>query len=345
MEGIAKEKQPQPSSVPKPIAGVLPHSSIPHKWVYLAGTLALVLGINGGFYDLTYHITNKVDTFFQPAHLLIYSNIFGSVVFGAILFVKARFKSLLLFGGLILGSGVVDLLWHNRFGFDSFLSPPHLVIISSAILGVWAMFRKFNQMNLRMGVYLSLAGLLLELTFLLLSFSMTFAKTSSDSGYYVMPSQEVAAVSGFLLLPAVMVLVSKLAHQSNVKFFPIALIFSGCMMATTVLPNRAITFTVPLLLAGALLPAFAYDKSPKYGVLVIGAAWFLTFSPYSYQITAYVVSGRIYGVTQITSDFIFSLVPYYPLASIAGLVSAIFTSRALTQQFIEKKILLLYPKA
>jgi hypothetical protein len=62
-----------------------------------------------------------------------------------------------------------------------------------------------------------------------------------------------------------------------------------------VIPNHAITFTVPLLLlAGALLSTLAFGRSPKYGILVIGAAWFLTFSPYSYQVIAYVVSGRMY---------------------------------------------------
>ena len=109
--------------------------AVPHKWLFFAGGLILFLGITGTFYDLTYHITNVVDTFYQPGHLLIYSNIFGSVIVGIILFVKTRFKSLIIFGGAILGFGFVDLLWHNTFGFDSFLSPPHMILISAGYFG------------------------------------------------------------------------------------------------------------------------------------------------------------------------------------------------------------------
>jgi hypothetical protein len=57
-------------------------------------------------------------------------------------------------------------------------------------------------------------------------------------------------------------------------------------------------------MTGTLAAVYLYDKSPKYGTILLGGAWVLPFTPYSYQIIAYVVSGEILGVTQ-TSDFIY----------------------------------------
>jgi hypothetical protein len=313
-------------------------SSVPYKWLFFAGTLVFFIGLSGTFYDITYHITHKVDTFFQPGHLLIYSNIFGSVVFGIVLYLKTRFKLLMVIGGIILGFGGLDLLWHNTFGFDSFLSPPHLLLISTAILGTWAMFRKFTEMKIKSGAIISLTGMLLGLALLLLAFSMTFVRGSSTS-YYLMPPREVSALAAFVLMPAALVMVARLAHLGEIKFFHIAAIFAASMTLTTILANPSITFTMPLLLAGTLIPSYLYDKRPKYGTILLGAAWMLMFTPYSYQVIAYVVSGEILGVLQ-TSQFLYALGPYYPLASAIGIVAAIVTSKVLTRDFMAKRIML-----
>jgi hypothetical protein len=317
-------------------------SMSPHKWLFFAGALALFIGLNGAFYDVTYHLTHKVDTFFQPAHLLIYSNIFASAIIGAVLFVKTRFKSLMIFGSLIFGFGMVDMLWHNVYGFDSFLSPPHVLVISSAILGAWMMFRKFKEMNSKTGKVISLVGFMVGITLLLLSFSLTFAKNSSDNdggGYYLIPTREVSAFVGFALLPASSVIVAKSSHLTGIKYFHVAIIFAACMMLTTILSNPTITFTAPYFLAGTLVSGYLYDKNSKYGTILLGGAWVLVFTPYSYQIVAYVVSGEILSVAQ-TSEFIYSLGPYYPLAAAIGIFSAIVTSRMLKPEFMMRWLML-----
>jgi hypothetical protein len=312
--------------------------TVPHKWLFFTGGLILFLGINGTFYDLTYHITNVVDTFYQPGHLLIYSNIFGAVIVGIILFLKTRFKSLMIFGGIILGFGFVDLLWHNTFGFDSFLSPPHMILISAAILGIWSMYRKFNEIGSNGGAILSLTGLLLAITFLLLSFSMTFVRTSATV-YYLMPPREIAALASFALLPAVSVMIAKLAHLSKVKFFHVTILYTICILFTTMLVNHTITLTTPLLLIGALVSGFVFDRNPKLGVIVLGVSWILVFTPYSYQIIAYVVSGKIFRVNE-TYYLVSFLMPYYAIASGVGMFSSMITSKILKPDFLTRKILL-----
>jgi hypothetical protein len=312
-------------------------SEVPYKWLFFAGTLVFFIGLSGTFYDISYHLTHKVDTFFQPGHFLIYSSIFLSVVLGVVLYLKTRFKLLMVIGGLFLGFGGVDLLWHNTFGFDSFLSPPHLMLMSTAVIGTWVMFRKFTELKIKSGAIISLTGMLLGMTLLLLAFSMTFPRSSS-TGYYVMPPREVSVLAAFVLLPVTSVMIAKLAHLGGIRFFHIAAIFAACMTVTTILANPSITFTMPLLLAGTLIPGYLYDKHPKYGTILLGAAWMLTFTPYSYQVIAYVVSGEILGVSQ-TSQFLYSLGPYYPLASAIGIVAAIVASKVLTQDFMAKRIM------
>lgn len=310
---------------------------VPYRWLFFAGTLVFFIGLSGTFYDISYHLTHKVDTFFQPGHFLIYSSIFLSVVLGAVLYLKTRFKLLMVIGGLFLGFGGVDLLWHNTFGFDSFLSPPHLMLLSTAVIGTWAMFRKFTEMKIKFGATISLTGMLLGMALLLLAFSMTFPRGSS-TGYYVMPPREVSILAAFVLMPAALIMIAKLAHLGEIKFFHIAAIFAACMTVTTILANPSITFTMPLLLAGTLIPGYLYDKRPKYGTILLGAVWMLTFTPYSYQVIAYVVSGEILSVSQ-TSQFLYSLGPYYPLASAIGIIAAIVMSKVLTQDFMSKRIM------
>ncbi len=55
----------------------------PLIWVFLVGTLiSALLGVFGGAWDLAYHRTYLVDTFFSPPHILLYSGIAGMLLLG-----------------------------------------------------------------------------------------------------------------------------------------------------------------------------------------------------------------------------------------------------------------------
>ncbi len=55
----------------------------PLIWALLAGTLlSTVFGALGGAWDLAYHRTYLVDTFFSPPHILIYGGIAGMLILG-----------------------------------------------------------------------------------------------------------------------------------------------------------------------------------------------------------------------------------------------------------------------
>ena len=142
------------------------------SYLFVIATIPVLVGITGAFWDLTYHALNKVDTFFQPAHLVIYNSIFAALLIGFVIALKTRYRSLAIISGIQLATGFADLMWHNAFGFDSFLSPPHTVLVITAVLQPWLLFRKLCELDSEIGKVVSLGTLWLSITFLLLEFSL-----------------------------------------------------------------------------------------------------------------------------------------------------------------------------
>jgi Tol biopolymer transport system component len=131
-------------------------TSLRLDWV-LAG---LSVWLIGGFYvDLWAHAHGEVDdTFFTPWHGLLYS---GAASFGVVLAIAAilgkprgvsvrdvlapAYRVAFLGAVLFVVAGVLDLAWHEVFGFEvdveSLLSPTHLLLATSGLLMVGAPIR------------------------------------------------------------------------------------------------------------------------------------------------------------------------------------------------------------
>jgi hypothetical protein len=62
------------------------------SYLFVIATIPVLVGITGAFWDLTYHALNKVDTFFQPAHLVIYNSIFAALLIGFVIALKTRYN-------------------------------------------------------------------------------------------------------------------------------------------------------------------------------------------------------------------------------------------------------------
>lgn len=313
------------------------------KKLYFIGALPILVGIAGGYYDLTYHALNAVDSFFQPAHLVIYSGIFGALIIGVITAIKTGFKSLMIGAAVILASGYGDLQFHSAFGFDSFISPPHLALISAGIITAGIMFRKLVQVDSKAGSAVALGTLWLAISYLLLAFSYVSGR-GSDTSYYVIAPQPVVFMVTAFFFPALSVLVARLASLARVKMLYPALIFSISISIAGVLANPYLTYTLPLLLAGSLIPAIIYDKKPNLGSIILGASWILTYSPYAYKLIVYSVAGEISGI-----DSTYALIPalalYYPLMVCCGIISSIVVDRLLTKRRTERLAILHNVKA
>ena len=99
------------------------------NYLFVILIVSLFSGITGAYWDITYHALNEVDDFFQPAHLVIYSSLFLVFLIGVIITIicPKNFLFAVILACQLL-SGYFDFLWHDNFGFDSFLSPPHVML-------------------------------------------------------------------------------------------------------------------------------------------------------------------------------------------------------------------------
>lgn len=130
----------------------LPRSFI---WALLIGTtVSASLGSLGGAWDVAYHRTYLVDTFFSPPHLLIYSGMLGMLLIGIAIVLLLHLHADLE-GGMVqtlvqhpmlaiplitnfafLATGPLDDLWHRTFGRDKLTvwSPPHTILLLNIAL-------------------------------------------------------------------------------------------------------------------------------------------------------------------------------------------------------------------
>ncbi len=126
--------------------------------------ITLFLGLWGFFgsvVDINAHNHGEVDdSFFTPFHFLMYSGVAANGLFYVIMQVRnmARGHSLMkalpkeylpAFAGVLLFGigGVLDLGWHELFGFeegvDALVSPTHLLLVLSGMLFISAPLRSF----------------------------------------------------------------------------------------------------------------------------------------------------------------------------------------------------------
>ncbi len=119
--------------------------------VYAVGVAGAFLQIAGAQWDISAHILGIVETFFTPAHTVLYT--------GIALVALASFYGLLLQSktvangspshSLFIGVSIaavgsslqiiaapIDFWWHSTYGFDPFLfTPAHSLLITGMILG------------------------------------------------------------------------------------------------------------------------------------------------------------------------------------------------------------------
>ena len=107
--------------------------------------------IVGTEWDVTSHIMQEPETFFTPSHAILYAGVglltvaAGTSVILLIRNSELRGRSvatplkLLIIGATVcLVTGPSDFLWHETFGVDGLLSPPHLALITGMLINAVA---------------------------------------------------------------------------------------------------------------------------------------------------------------------------------------------------------------
>ena len=301
------------------------------NYLFVILLIFLFSGITGAFWDISYHALNEVDDFFQPAHLVIYSSLFLVFLVGIIITIICPKKFLFaVIPACLLLSGYFDLLWHDNFGFDSFLSPPHVMLSFLPILYSFMIFKHFQKLpssttNVysKIGQTISLGVLWLSITFLLLMFSLVSVK-SSDTSFYIISPPSVSLIISFIVMPILSLSIVFYGNVNNINPVYIAVLFAFSLTISTIIANPNITFTFPYLLLGTILPAFLYNKNKLVGFVLFGGLWMFTYVPYSFKIILYSLTGVIVELKYTLFISSYYLIPYYPLIITSGIYVALF---------------------
>ena len=301
------------------------------NYLFVILLILLFSGITGAFWDITFHALNEVDDFFQPAHLVIYSSLLFVFLVGVIITIICPKKFLFaVIPACLLLSGYFDLLWHDNFGFDSFLSPPHVMLSFLPILYSFMIFKHFQKLPSpttnaysKIGQTISLGVLWLSITFLLLMFSLVSVK-SSDTSFYIISPPFVSLIISFIVMPILSLSIVYYGNINNINPIYIAVLFAFSLTISTIIANPNITFTFPYLLLGTILPAFLYNKNKFVGFILFGGLWMFTYVPYSFKIILYSLTGVIVELKHTLFISSYYLIPYYPLIIAGGIYVALF---------------------
>ena len=301
------------------------------NYLFIILIILLFSGITGAYWDITYHSLNEVDDFFQPAHLVIYSSLFLVFFIGVIITIICPKNFLFaVIPACQLLSGYFDLLWHDNFGFDSFLSPPHVMLSFIPVLYSFMIFKHFQKLPSsttnaysKIGQTISLGVLWLSITFLLLMFSLVSVK-SSDTSFYIIPPPFVSLIISFIVMPILSLSIVYYGNVNNINPIYISVLFAFSLTISTIIANPNITFTLPYLLLGTILPAFLYNKNKFIGFVLFGGLWMFTYVPYSFKIILYSLTGVIVEVKHTLFVSSYYLIPYYPLIIAGGIYVALF---------------------
>ena len=103
----------------------------------IIATAGAFLQIGGTSWDVTSHLMLKPETFFTPSHTVLYTGVglltISAVLAGTLIKNKdlrtksffSSFKLIIIGSAISIVAGPSDFLWHEKFGIDGLLSPPH----------------------------------------------------------------------------------------------------------------------------------------------------------------------------------------------------------------------------
>jgi hypothetical protein len=113
----------------------------------IIATAGAFLQIGGTSWDVTSHLMLQPETFFTPSHTVLYTGVgllaITAGLVGALLIknkdlgtksFSTSFKLFIIGSSISLVAGPTDFLWHETFGVDGLLSPPHLALITGMLI-------------------------------------------------------------------------------------------------------------------------------------------------------------------------------------------------------------------
>ena len=339
------------------------------------GTLGAFLQIGGTSWDVTSHLMLEPETFFTPSHTVLYSGIgllvLSAGIGGFVLFrnketvgksYTVAFKLLIAGSAVTLVAGPSDFLWHEEFGVDGLLSPPHLALITGMLINSVAVVVGLVRIQhthlthpketiVRLSIMPAFAALWFTTTWYAYMFSLPF---SNGENFQFNPDPTIAVLVATISLPLLNSIIF-LAAQKTIGGFGGATAVTVLVVILNILTNviptvQPIVSFLPWYLVTAILPALIADLALNYlpritkismknSQLISGAIIGSVFYIFSYPMIAWIYSipfgmsfvsmEGIEAIGNLASDFQNSLRSILPFTvvpgAIIGMLGAILT--------------------
>jgi hypothetical protein len=353
----------------------------------IIATCGSFLQIAGTSWDVTSHIMQEPETFFTPSHTVLYAGVglltiaAGTSGFLLIRNNELRGRSfttpmkLLIIGSTIsLVAGPSDFLWHETFGVDGLLSPPHLALITGMLINAVAtvvglarigvhVTSPSRQRLIKAAMVPAFAALWFTTTWYVYMFSLPF---SDGENFQFNLNPTIASLIAIVTLPLLSSIIFLTASKSIGRFGTgtiVSALVVGTNIFANIVPSQGMMNSIlPWYFIIAILPTLIADiilnnatiKSRlglRASELIAGILVSSVFYIFNYPMLTWAFAipldmpiANLQGmqaVASLTSNFLSTLPAMLSItmvpAALMGLLGALFVSKKITIPTFQKQ--------
>jgi hypothetical protein len=346
----------------------------------IIATCGSFLQIAGTSWDVTSHIIQEPETFFTPSHTVLYTGVgLLAIAAGTSGFLLIRnnelrgrsfatpMKLLIIGSTMSLAAGPSDFLWHETFGVDGLLSPPHLALITGMLINAVATVvglarigvhatSSSRQRLIKAATVPAFAALWFTTIWYVYMFSLPF---SNGENFQFNLNPTIASLIAIVTLPLLSSIIFLTASKSIGRFGAgtiVSALVVGTNIFANIVPSQGMMIPIlPWYFIIAILPALIADiilnnstTKSKLGLraseLVAGILVSSVFYIFNYPMLTWAFAipldmpiANLQGmqaVASLTSNFLSTLPVMLSItlvpAALMGLLGALFVSKKIT---------------
>lgn len=346
----------------------------------IIATCGSFLQIAGTSWDVTSHIMQEPETFFTPSHTVLYAGVgLLTIAAGTSGFLLIRnnelrgrsfatpMKLLIIGSTMSLAAGPSDFLWHETFGVDGLLSPPHLALITGMLINAVAtvvglarigvhVTSSSRQRLIKAAMVPAFAALWFTTIWYVYMFSLPF---SDGENFQFNLNPTIASLIAIVTLPLLSSIIFLTASKSIGRFGAgtiVSALVVGTNIFANIVPSQGMMISIlPWYFIIAILPALIADiilnnstTKSKLGLraseLVAGILVSSVFYIFNYPMLTWAFAipldmpiANLQGmqaVASLTSNFLSTLPVMLSItlvpAALMGLLGALFVSKKIT---------------
>ena len=347
--------------------------------ILMMATAGSLLQIGGTSWDVTSHLMLEPETFFTPSHTVLYTGIGLLTIASGISIVLLRnkenrrnsyataFKLLVIGSAVCLVAGPSDFLWHETFGVDGLLSPPHLALITGMLINSIAVVLGLarvivylpigsKQRLIKFALVPAFAALWFTTIWYVYMFSLPFSN-GENFQFNLNPNLSVLiAIAALPLLSSIIFVTASKVIEIFGAASAVAVLVIGINVFANIIPTDGAISLLPFYLVLTIIPAITADIvlnnatiRSRVGVrrseLIAGALVGSTFYIFGYPMLTWAFAipldmqfvdlQGIEAISNLTSNFLSTLSTILAITLVPGILMGIAGA------FLSKKLMLL----